>query len=284
MTVDPKPPTVRRRRLAQQLRAFRDASGLTQQEVADRARISKTAVYFIEKAARRPGNKTIDDLLDVYNVTGQARADVLELWRTANTDEDITANHTDLPRPYTSFMAFEAEAATMRTWQGPVIPGLLQTARYAAALFGGSLPMTPHEVDERVRIRLARQEILTRKEPLQLHAIIDEAALHRQVGGAEVMREQLEHLADVARRDNITLHVVPFTAGSHAALGGTFVILGFTSAYDRPIVYTESPGGEFFFDQDADVRRFERMFANIRAVALSPDATLDLIATLAQQD
>jgi hypothetical protein len=190
--------------------------------------------------------------------------------------------HSELPEAYTTYIGFEAEARTVRNYEALFIPGLLQTEDYARAVIRGSLPMAnEQEIDQRVRARMERQTVLAKDSPLQLWAVVDEAALRRLVGGAAVMRAQLERLIAASREPHVTVQIIPYVVGAYAGMAGSFVLIDFLETADPAVVYIESLAGDLFLEAEADVRRYTSVFDNLRAVALSPDDSAGLITTLA---
>lgn len=139
------------------------------------------------------------------------------------------------------------------------------------------------EVDQRVQARMERQALLAKNDPLQLWAILDEAALRRQVGGPDVMRDQLAAIATAASEPHITVQVIPFSVGAHAGMQGSFFLLGFPNPADPDVVFIDSMAGDLFLDSEADIRRYSLLFDNLRAVALGPDGSSSVIAGLAQE-
>ncbi|WP_343069370.1 DUF5753 domain-containing protein [Streptomyces olivoverticillatus] len=181
-------------------------------------------------------------------------------------------------------MSFEAEACAVRNYESLFIPGLLQTEDYARAVIKGVLPMaSAREIEQRVQARVERQVVLGKADPLNLWAIMDEAALRRTVGGPEVMHEQMQHLIAAASEPHMTLQVIPFSAGAHAGMPGSFVLMSFPDVEDPEIIYIDSMAGDLFLEAEADVRRYGAIFDNLRAVALSPDDTSNLIASVAKE-
>ncbi|WP_262403709.1 DUF5753 domain-containing protein [Actinomadura sp. CNU-125] len=163
------------------------------------------------------------------------------------------------------------------------IPGLLQTERYARAAISGVLPECGRdEIEHRVDARMQRQAALTKDQPLKLWAIVDEAALRRAVGGREVLREQLEHLLEVTELPTVHLQVLPFEAGAHPGMHGSFVIMNFPEAIGPDLVYTETQAGNLFLEEEADIARYSLVFTHLRAGALSPSASASLIKTMAE--
>jgi transcriptional regulator with XRE-family HTH domain len=276
-------PTVRQRRLAAELRRLRAEADLTRDEVAERTNINAATLYRLETGRGRPQRRTLVALLDLYGVSDEPqRADLLAVARETNVQGWLRPYHSELTEAYTTYIGFEAEARTVRTYEALFIPGLLQTEDYARASIRGNLPMAnEHQVEQRVQARLERQAVLEKDNPLQLWAIVDEAALHRLVGGAAVMRAQLERLVSALREPHVTVQVIPYAVGAYAGMTGSFVLIDFPEAADPAVVYIENLAGDLFLEAEADVRRYSLVFDNLRAVALSPDDSASLIATLA---
>jgi transcriptional regulator with XRE-family HTH domain len=282
----PAPPTVRSRRLAFELRRLREAAGLTRDQVSEQTGINPATLYRLETASgrSRPQRRTMIALLNLYGAVDEQRGALLALSREADAQTWLRPYHAELPEHYTAYISFEAEARTVRNYESLFIPGLLQTEGYARAVIRGNLTMaTQKEVDQRVQARMERQALLGKDDPLQLWAIVDEAALRRQVGGADVWRGQLAAIATAADEPHVTVQVIPFSAGAHAGMAGSFIMLGFPNPADPEIVYNESMAGDLFLDAEADIRRFSLVFDNLRAVALSPNDSMSLIAGLAQE-
>jgi transcriptional regulator with XRE-family HTH domain len=227
----PAPPTVRSRRLAFELRHLREVAGLTRDQVSAQTGINPATLYRHETASgqTRPQRRTMIALLNLYGVTDEEkRAELLALSRQADERTWLQTYHAELTEHYTAYISFEAEAQTVRNYESLFIPGLLQTEDYARALIRGNLPMANHkQVEQRVQARMGRQGLLQKDDPLQLWAIMDEAALRRQVGGADVMRGQLAAITAAAGEPHITVQVIPFSAGAHAGMQGSFLLLDF---------------------------------------------------------
>ena len=159
-----------------------------------------------------------------------------------------------------------------------VIPGLLQTEDYARETFrNGPIELDSDEVERLLEVRMARQKILSRDDRPRLWAVIDEAVIHRVVGGTEVMRGQLRHLADAAQQGKTTIQVVPYRAGAHAGTTGPFVILDFDEPTDPTMVYVETLAGDIYLEERSDVNRYNLAFDRLRAAALHPDDSVQLI-------
>jgi len=179
----------------------------------------------------------------------------------------------------------EADAESALQYQPSLVPGLLQTGAYMEEIVRSSLLVEPPgEVPQRVEVRRARQAQLTRDEdPLELAAVLDEAVLRRQVGGPEVMREQLLHLVEMSARPNITLQVLPFARGSHPAMVGGFTILRFRGEPESGVVYLENMVSDLFVERDAQVHHYRLAHDRLREMALNPEQSVALINQIASE-
>ena len=183
---------------------------------------------------------------------------------------------------YTALIALEAEAESVRWYAPMLVPGLLQTEQYARAVISsGMLIAPPGEVERRVQVKMTRQRALTRDSPLSVDVVLDEAAVVRTVGGAEVMREQLAQLVALAARPNITIQVLPLSAGSHPATTGEFTILGFPDLIAPDVVYLENMTSDLYVEQEAEVYRYGMAFDRLRSLALTAGKSAEFIATKA---
>ncbi len=277
-------PTLRLRRLAAELRRLRAAAGLTREEVTERTGINEATLYRVEVAKARPQARTLVALLDLYGVTdADQRADLTTLARKSVEQSWLQSFPAELPEPYTTYISFEGEARSLLNYECLFIPGLLQTEDYArAALQRGMPSATNEDIARLVEARMSRQAVLTREPPLRLWAIVDEAALHRPVGGTTVMRAQLEHLTEASHQPHITLQVIPYDVGGHPGMSGSFVVLQFADAPASDVVYIESQAGDLYLESDTDVERFGAIFEHLRALALPPEASQALITSVAR--
>ena len=274
-------PTVRLRRLAAELRSLRASSGLTRDEVVERTGINAVTMYRIEHARVRPQTRTLRTLLDLYGVEKEQQGELVGWLRDARERGWLHAYQSELPEQYMNFIGFEGEARSSWNYESLFVPGLLQTEDYARAVITGVLPFASRdEVERRVEVRMERQNVLQNENPLELWGIVDEAALRRQVGGNAVMRAQLRHLLHVPELPNITFQVIPFDAGAHAGMPGSFVFLQFADEAIPQVIYVDSMAGELFLEEVSDIRRYRLVFEHLRAVAASPDASRSLIAAI----
>lgn len=265
----PISPTVRRRRLARELRRLREDHGLKLSTAAKEASVPQSTLSNIEAAeARRIKPRDIDALADLYGSSDAQRAALQELAQESK-EKGWWSKYKDVFGG-NALPDFEVEASMIRMYQCQVIPGLLQTPAYAEAVFRGGGAYSDDEVRRNVDARIQRQYTLSRHNPLHLWAVIDEAALHRRVSDPSVMREQLQHLINMAMRHNVNIQILPFHAGMHAALSGSFFLLDFPSELDPSIVYTETSTDSLFVQESASVQRYVTIFSNLNAAAHRP--------------
>jgi len=280
-TTRTKPPTVRLRRLSAELRRLRSAAGMSREHVEEQTGVNEGTLYRIETARARPQRRTLMALLDLYNTPEPLRSDLLELARGADDQGWLRQYQSALPGEYSAYISFEAEARSVRNYESLFIPGLLQIEEYARAVITGVLPTaTDVEVDQRVQARLERQQLLEADEPLELWVVVDEAAVRRLVGGQKVMEAQVTHLIDMTHQANLTIQVIPFDAGAHSGMPGSFVYMEFNDPADSDLVYIDTMAGDLFLESEADLRRYATMFDHLRAVALSPSETVGLMTSV----
>ncbi|WP_204286329.1 helix-turn-helix domain-containing protein [Microbispora amethystogenes] len=278
-------PTVRRRRLAGELRRLRERKELTLEDAAERLGWSAAKVSRIETARVGITSPDLTRMLDLYELANDRRAGLHALARTARTRGWWDAYADSLPSDYSAYIQLEADAAFIRSYDGMIVHGLLQTDEYAreiirAALMGMS---SPAEVERRMEVRITRQRLLLRDEsPLRFWTVVDEAALTRRVGSEAIMREQYERLLEFADRDNVTIQVLPFAKGAHPATAGTFALLEFRETHDPNVVYVEGTTSNLYVESDAEIYRYSLAFDHLRAMALDPDESRRLIARLAE--
>ncbi|MDJ0344101.1 helix-turn-helix transcriptional regulator [Streptomyces sp. H10-C2] len=273
-------PAVRRRKLGAELRRQRDLAGLTSGEAARRAGWHQSKVSRIEtgRSAARPEDVTV--LLDIYGVRDRELRDLLATLAGEGTQRGWWHDFRDvLPPEYRDFISLETGASRARTMENSVVPGLLQTPAYARALTRSVLPqLAEREIDALVDVRVARQAVLEHDSPLELHALLDEAVLRRKVGGEPVMGAQIQHLAEAATMPQIRLQVLPFTAGGHIGVTGSFVIFSFPFIADLDVVVLDHLTSTLYVDRKEDIRAYSAAFDRLRAHALSCDESLAFIS------
>jgi hypothetical protein len=186
-----------------------------------------------------------------------------------------------LPSWFHSYLGLEASAQLIRTYELQFVPGLLQTQEYVRAVVQLGRGLIPaDEVDRRVSLRVSRQEVLTRVNPVRLWAVVDESALRRPIGGVKAMRAQLEHLVEATYMPNVTLQVMPFEAGGHAATGGAYSILRFPEQDLPDIVYIEHLTSALYLDKLEDLDQYTATMEALCVAAPPPNKTRDLIGTI----
>ena len=275
-------PTLRARRLAAELQRRREATGMSREEVARRLEWSTSTLFRIETGRNRPQPGNVRMLLELYGVTGPERDGLIQLTREARQPGWWHSFRDVLPNPYEVYIGLEAGAASIRNFEPVVVPGLLQTADYAREIFrNGPIELDADEVERLLEVRLARQQILARDDRPRLWAVIDEAVIHRVVGGTEAMRGQLRYLVGAAQQGKTTIQVVPYRAGAHAGAIGAFVILDFAEDTDPTVVYVETLAGDIYLEERSDVDRYTLAFDRLVAAALHPDESVQLIEQVA---
>jgi transcriptional regulator with XRE-family HTH domain len=272
-------PTVGRMMIGSTLRRMRTEKGITRDEAANAIRATAWKIHRLENGQVGFKDRDLVDLLRLYGITDQQEIDsLLERAREANSP-GWWFHYGDVVPPWLrTYMDLESAASLIRTYQGQLVPGLLQTADYARATIAGMLlPRSPEEVERRVTLKLARQQILKRPDGPRLWAVVEEAALRRPVGGEEVMREQLERLIDAARLPSVVLQVLPVSVGAHPAMAGAFSILRFADLELPDIVYVEHLTNAQYLDKRDDVNPYLHVMDNISMRAAPPPKTVDIL-------
>ncbi len=251
-------PTVRRMLLGAQLRRLREDKGVSREDAGWAIRASESKISRMELGRVGFKDRDVADLLTLYGVAdADERAALLTLAREANKPGWWHPYGDLLPNWLQYYLDLEAAAALIRTYEIQFVPGLLQTDAYARAVillgYGGA---GNEEIDRRVGLRMARKQLLTRPDPPQLWAVMDEAVLRRPIGGLEVMRAQIEALEEARSLPNVRLQVIPFRAGGHAAAGGAFSILRFPDQDLPDVVYIEHLTSALYLDRRDDVDRY----------------------------
>ncbi len=279
----PRPsPTARRRRLAGALRQMRETRHLSCADAGKTVGWSESKISRIETGRVGLAEPDLERLLDLYDVEGDARAALLTLRRQA-THRGWWHSYADaLPAYFEDYVGLEDGAKSLFTYQNQLVHGLTQTADYTAAVISAARPTAnTDEVDRQLAARATRQALLTRPDPLQLWAVLDEAVLRRQVGGPDVMRAQLARIQELAALPNVTVQVLPFDAGAHASMGTSFELLQFPESSDDAIVYIEDQTSSQYLETAADIDRYTLVFDHLRATALSPQGSADFIGEVA---
>jgi transcriptional regulator with XRE-family HTH domain len=272
--------TIKHRILGRQLRQMREEGGYTLEQASKRMEWSDSKLSRIENGQQL----TIDihhmkSLLDLYDIGGGRWEQMLDLARKVNERGWWQSYGLGNQAPY---IAYESEANRVQEFTLGYVPGLLQTANYARALFTAApLPRSDSELGNAIAARMIRQQRLTSAEnPLQLVAVIDESVLRRPIGGPDVYRSQLAHVAEVAELDTVTLHVLPTDIGAHAGIASGFIVLNFGDLGEPDIAYVEHALGQVMLEKDGDVARAKLAFEELADSAFGPAESLALIRRL----
>jgi transcriptional regulator with XRE-family HTH domain len=277
---DVRSPTVRRRELGAHLRALRNENGLTVEQVADRLLCSPSKVSRMETGHGIATARDIRDLCDLYGVTDQAERDRLKQLARESRQQGWWQSY-DLR--YSTFVGLEAEAVAISDFQSSVVPGLLQTADYARAGHEAYLPrLSPDQIELNIEAKLKRQSLLTQASPPTFAVVMDEAVLHRVVGGPRVMGAQLDRLIEAARLPNVAMQVIPFAVGYHPGLESNFNILDLPAPAPS-VVFVEGLAGSMYFERPEDLKRYREVFERLQTIALSPQDTINAITKIKAQ-
>jgi transcriptional regulator with XRE-family HTH domain len=281
----PEGPTVRRRRLGAELRRLREANSLKLEEVAEQLGLAPSTLSRIETGKAPTKTAYLTTMLGMYGIDDPAVRKVLvDMAREGHRKGWWSIYDDVLPSGFDIYVGLEAEASGLRSYETDVVHGLLQTTDYAAAVLRELRPRdSAEQVARGVDLRMQRQRLLDSDPPLDLWLILDEGAIRRNIGGAKVMRPQLEHLIQASRWSNVTLQVLGFETGAHAGLVGPFSILQFPERGDSEVAYTESVGGMIYLEKEREVRACAEAFDRMRAAALSPAASIELILQVQEE-
>ena len=276
-------PTVRRRRLASEMRRLRRESGKTREQAAKFADIAPATVSRIEAAVHAPKVADIMALCKFYGLDDE-RTEVLVTLARQSRQRGWWQKYGDaIPAWFEVYVGLEEEVSEIRTYQSEVVFGLLQTEAYAHAVFMADDDVSPADGERMVEVRMRRQKILDGLDRPKLWIIQNEGALRREVGGRVVMREQLNHLVTVSHMPGVTLQVLPLASGAHPSMHGAFEILGFPDRRDPDVVYVDYRKGCIYLEEAGEVDDYAQLFNQLRARAISPDETRTLIKQVAQQ-
>ncbi len=272
MTTTHTKPPFRRRRLGRRLRALRESTGLTLEAAAPRLDLSRSSLFRVESGETRASVHLVRSMMDLYDrfdpdLLDAVRAALKPSWFTAYDVRDM------------GYIDAETEADRVWAYPGMHLPGLLHTEAYIHALFGQAhRRRSAEQVDNQIAVRRIRQRRLTSEDdPLDLVALVDEAALTREIGGPAVLRAQLDHLVMMAELPTVTLHVLPQRQCSANALDGGFTLLGFPTPDEPELLYHEYVTGALHIEDEAEVREARLVFDSLRGEALNPADSVALI-------
>ena len=278
-------PTVLRIMLGTQLRRLREAKGVSREDAGYLIRASESKISRMELGRVSFKERDIADLLSLYGITHHdERAALLALARQANTPGWWQRYGDILPSWFQTYLGLEEAATLIRTYEVQFVPGLLQTEDYARAVITHGNPGAPtEEIERRVSLRMKRQQLLARSDAPQLWAVVDEAALRRTMGSPAVMAAQLERLIKASEVPSITLQVLPFHVGAHAAEAGAFTILRFPEPDLPDVVYTEQLTGALYLDKRDDVDAYMAAVDRLSVESAPPRTTTEILSRILQE-
>ncbi|MDF5758713.1 helix-turn-helix transcriptional regulator [Spongiactinospora sp. TRM90649] len=278
-------PTALRILLGSQLRRLREAKGISREEAGHLIRGSESKISRMELGRVGFKERDVADLLTFYGVEDEgARRPVMDLVLRANEPGWWHRYNDLLPSWFQAYVGLEEAASRIRTYEVQFVPGLLQTKEYTRAVItAGAAGIGAHEIARRVDLRMERQRVLEAGDGPFFWAVIDEAALRRPIGGADVMRAQLEHLLELMRQPNITVQIMPFSFGGHSAEGGAFSVLRFEDAELPDVVYVEQLASALYLDKREDVDRYSEVMERLCAVSTTPDETVEILVKIMKE-
>lgn len=276
---DARSPTVRRRELGALLRALRTDAGMTVEQVADALLVSPSKVSRLETGQRGASARDIRDLCGLYRVDDPEQREHLATLAKEGREQ---AWWQPFDLPYATYVGLESAAVSISDFEPGVFPGLLQTSDYARAIHEAALPrLSPAGIDQRIEVRRGRQAVLTRDDPPEFAVVIDEAVLHRVVGGPLVMAAQMDRVIEACALPNVNVRVLPYSAGAYPAQDSTFTLLTFTPPVPG-VVYVDGLVGQMYLEKASDVGRYTQVFDRLCTLSLSQQQSLDLMARLGE--
>jgi transcriptional regulator with XRE-family HTH domain len=279
-------PTVRRRRLGSELRRLREAQSIKLEEVAEKLGLAPSTLSRIETGKAPTRSAYLTTMLDIYGVDDPVQKRMLvDMAREGHRKGWWAVWEDALPTGFGIYVGLEAEAASLRVYEAQVVHGLLQTEEYARAVMTTvRRRQSPAEIDRLVKLRMKRQEALSKPDPLELWIILDEAVIRRAMGPPDLMKRQLAHLIEASQWPNVTLQVLEFSSGFHPALNGPFAIIEFPERFDPDVVYSEGVVGQAYVEErEKEVKAQVEAFDLLRATALPPADSAELIRILSTQ-
>lgn len=277
-------PTVLRILLGSQLRMLREVKGITREEAGYAIRASGSKISRMELGRVSFKERDVTDLLKLYGVDEDETATLVALAVQANTPGWWHKYGDVLPDWFQVYVGLEEAASLIRLYEVQFVPGLLQTADYARAVVRLGQPgAAPEEIERRISLRMGRQELLTKPGGPRLWAIVDEAALRRPIGGKEVMRAQLEQLILATEEPQVTLQVMPFRSGGHAAEAGAFTIMRFPEPDLPDVVYLEQLTSALYLDKRDDVEKYTEVMERLSVESESPERSVDILSGMLEE-
>jgi transcriptional regulator with XRE-family HTH domain len=275
---------VPRWRLGRELARLREQSGLKTDRIAELTGCSRSKIYRIETGKSPVRGVDVEQLCKLYKAPARLTKALVALARETTKDGWWHAYGDVIPEWFDVFLGLEAFATRLDIYEPELMNGLLQTKKYARAVLATADPDgDEEELDRRVDLRMERQKLLSASDAPQLNVILNEAVLRRPVGGRAVMADQLRHLAAMSKRRNITVRVLPFSIGEHAAMFGGFTYMRFPDRAITDLVYHETRTGAVYLDKPAQRKPYRQMWRAIETHALGPDASRDMMVATAEE-
>jgi len=271
--------------LGAQLRRLREAAGITRDDAGYHIRASGSKISRLELGRVSFKERDVTDLLELYGVADLLeREKLVQLTREANATPWYQKFQDVVPDWFHVFVGLEEAAQLIRVYEVQFVPGLLQTEEYArSVIIQGAPGLDPDEVERRLAVRMGRQKLLTRENPPRYWVIMDEAALRRPMGGRDVHFKQIERLIDLVGEPNITLQVMPFRYGGHAADGGAFTIMRFPETDLPDVVYMEYLTGAHYIDKPEEVEHYAAVMERLSVAGTSPDRTREILTGMLEE-
>ena len=282
---DAASPTVPRMLVGIQLHRFREAAGISPDQAAYEIRASRSKISRMENGLVRFKERDVTDLLTLYGITDEkTRAALVSLTRQANAPGWWSKYGDIMADWFEAYLGLETAASVIRTFELQFVHGLFQTEDYARAVtLLGHTTAPEEDIERRVSLRLKRQDLLAGPNPPQVWTVLDEGALRRPVGGTGVMRAQLDRLTEVARLRHVTIQIVPFSRGGHAAAGGSFTVLRFSEPEVPDVVYLEQLTSALYLDKREDVDHYMEVMNHLSTEALTPAQSARFLTELIRE-
>jgi len=275
-------PTVRRRRLAFELRRLREAAKLTCEDVAELLECSASKISRIETARVTVSPRDVRDLLRIYGVPNDQHDSLVQLARDSRQKGWWHAYGDSVQPHFATYLGMESAASEIKDFNLTRLPILLQTEDYAREVIAAGRMRALPAHDRSVELLMERQR-LARANPPTVWVVLDEAALRRQVGGPDIMRQQIEHLIELSANPGMFLQIIPFSGGAHVAMDLPFVIMGFPDPADPDVVCMGYPTGVLWIEDMAEVHRYNMFFHHLQASALSLDDSTALMISVLKE-
>lgn len=277
-------PSVRRRQLGAMLRELREQSGKTIKDAAAWLGMTESNMSKIEKAKQQVKAPAVRALCQLYDVDASKLNYLLQLASEANQRGWWTAYRDTVPEWFRTFVGLESDALDLWNYEAEFVPGLLQTPGYVRALLHSTRPnISDGEIERQVNLRRERQQRIEGNHPPRLHFFINEAVVRRPVGHAETVREQFEQLIESSKLEHITLRIVPFSAGAHPGMTGSFAVMQFPDESAPAFVYIEHERGATYQEDPGDIDRYTVILTDLERLSLSPEGSREMLGEAAKQ-